>query len=186
MCYPKSDEVKRAVNEALRRFYLNDRYLIDHDVHERSLTFRLGFYLQRIFSGWDVDCEYNRNRETLRHNKLLSCRCKFTPEFDCAHCTREAKTQCTVFPDIIIHRRGTDCNLLVIEAKKNPSDNSRDEDVDKINAYREENTLHYRYGLFLNFKTELDDTLVCSMFINENGESSLGTGDSLSNENEVK
>ena len=61
MCYPKSNEVKRAVNEALRRFYLNDRYLIDHDVNERSLTFRLGFYLQHIFSGWDVDCEFNRN-----------------------------------------------------------------------------------------------------------------------------
>ena len=51
MCYPKSAEVKHAVNEALRLFYLNDLYLIRHDVHECALTFRLGLYLQQLFSG---------------------------------------------------------------------------------------------------------------------------------------
>ena len=173
MCYPKSDEVKRAVNEALRRFYLNDRYLIDHDVNERALTFRLGLYLQQIFTGWDVDCEYNKNCETLRQNKLLSCRCKFKPEFDCVHCTREAKMQCTVFPDIIIHRRGTEHNLLVIEAKKDASDNDRKEDIDKIKAYREEKTLHYRYGLFLDFRSTRNATVDASVFFSKSGRSSL-------------
>ena len=175
MCYPKSDEVKRAVNEALRRFYLNDRYLIDKDVNERSLTFRLGFYLQQIFSGWDVDCEFNRNCVVGNDPKRV-------------HGWRNGdRSMKNIFPDIIIHRRGTKCNLLVIEAKKkNAETQDKRDDTAKVGACIEEETLCYRYGLFLEFKSTLKETLDASVFINKNGESSLRIKSRSINENEVK
>ena len=61
MCYPPFEEVRSYVTKALQRFYKEDAYLVDVNAHERSMTFRLGMYLQLIFSGWNVDCEYNRN-----------------------------------------------------------------------------------------------------------------------------
>ena len=175
MCYPKSAEVKHAVNEALRLFYLNDLYLIRHDVHECALTFRLGLYLQQLFSGWDVDCEFNRNCVVGNDPKRV-------------HGWRNGdRSMKNIFPDIIIHRRGTECNLLVIEAKKKNAENQdKIDDTAKVGACIEEETLCYRYGLFLEFKTSLEKTLDASVFINKNGESSLRIKSRSINENEVK
>ncbi len=45
----------------------------------------------------------------------------------------------TVFPDIIVHRRGRDGpNLLVVEAKKATSRRSSDFDFVKLRAYRQQ------------------------------------------------
>ena len=147
--------LKKAVQEAIERFYLNDHYLIDSNVHERTITFRLGLYLQHIFISWDVDCECNKNIETIKKNKLLSCRCK--KGFKCGNCT-DCRS-CTVFPDIIIHKRETKNNLLVIEAKCNATPEKREEDIDKLKAYLEERSLRYQYGLFIDFKPSLNETL---------------------------
>ena len=175
MCYPKSDEVKRAVNEALRRFYLNDRYLIDHDVNERSLTFRLGFYLQQIFSGWDVDCEFNRNVASGNGRKQL-------PDPD-----SPGHTLKDIYPDIIIHKRGMKRNLLLIEAKKmNVTDDDRNADMARTKKCCSYKALGYRYGLFLEFKSSLKKTLDATVFINKNGESSLRIISRATNDNEVK
>ena len=138
-------EIKEKVIIALQCFYANDAYLIDKNVHERALTFRLGIYLQILFSSWDVDCEYNRNYQTAHNNKLLSGRCDKEPRFNCKDCGDRRK--CTVFPDIIIHQRGTDQNLLVIEAKCNADVQQIDNDKEKIKAYLDEPTLRYQYGL---------------------------------------
>ena len=153
MQYPKAYDVKRAVNDALRLFYLNDLYLIEHDVHECALTFRLGFYLQNIFTGWDVDCEFNRNCVVGNDPKRV-------------HGWRNGdRSMKNISPDIIIHWRGTECNLLVIEAKKkNAEKQDKIDDTAKVGACIEEETLHYRYGLFLEFKSSLKDTLDSYVF----------------------
>lgn len=39
----------------------HDRYLLEKDASERSITHRLGLYYQYIFPQWDVDCEFNLN-----------------------------------------------------------------------------------------------------------------------------
>lgn len=70
MLFPEAHDVRHTVEQALSLVYRNDLYLIRHSVHERSLTFRLGFYLQQLFPDWDVDCEYNKNCKTLWHNKI--------------------------------------------------------------------------------------------------------------------
>ena len=147
MCYPSFDEVKAGVSDAFRCFYPNNVYLVHKNAHERSMTFRLGRYLQQIFLGWNVDCEYNKNCETIQENKLLTSRCT-NHIFDCANCND--RRACTVFPDIIIHKRETKNNLLVIEAKiKNNLEHAT---KNKIEEYLTEDTLGYQYGLFVSFE----------------------------------
>jgi len=82
--------------------------LFDHDgelfekgdggIHEQTLTFRLGFYLQDEFPDLHVDCEYNRRGNDLKKRRLGGPLMK---------------------PDVVVHRRGLrDDNLLVVGAKK--------------------------------------------------------------------
>ena len=149
-------EIKRKVSAALKDLYTKDIYLIDKNVHERSLTFRLGMYLQRKFKQWDVDCEYNKNCQAIQGNKFVLVRCNNDTKGDCSNCTN--RKNCTVFPDIIIHQRGSDQNLLVIEAKCNASVSQIAEDKEKLQAYLDESTLHYQHGLFINFQETLEKT----------------------------
>ena len=53
----------------------------------------------------------------------------------------------TVFPNIIVHRRDTQDNYLVIEAKKSTNPDDRDIDFDKLTGYKRQ--LGYRHALFL-------------------------------------
>jgi hypothetical protein len=45
---------------ALAEFYARDTHLLDKDLGERTLTHRVAVYLESRFTGWDVDCDYNR------------------------------------------------------------------------------------------------------------------------------
>ncbi len=100
---PLSEAVWAALQELLER----DAYLLRHNLNERSISHRLASHLQRRLEGWDVDCEDNRNHDDPKTLPLP----RETVDSD----DTEART---VFPDIIVHRRGSDENLLVIELKK--------------------------------------------------------------------
>jgi hypothetical protein len=132
-------EVDRRVRNAIDRLLERDAYLLRVDASERSITHKLAEWLQKEFRGWDVDCEYNRDgcdskTLDLAPNDLVK------EDDTCAQ---------TVFPDIIVHHRGPDDNLLVIEAKK--STNLRPEEWDrrKLRAFKEQ--LRYRHALFVKF-----------------------------------
>ena len=82
-------------------------------------------YLQLSFPGWNVDCEYNRDGvepKRLRHLELY-------PDSEDV----EAKT---VFPDVIVHRRGTQQNHLVLKFKKSTSRVDRRIDLLKLQGYK--------------------------------------------------
>lgn len=53
--------MKELIDAGLETLVINDGYLLVNDVHERSITHRLGMYYQALFPHWDVDCEYNKN-----------------------------------------------------------------------------------------------------------------------------
>ena len=60
----------------------------------------------------------------------------------------------TVFPDIVIHKRKTDDdNLLIIEIKKSSNKRGHQFDMDKINAFTME-PFSYKFGLFLEINVE--------------------------------
>lgn len=127
------DAVNAAINELMRR----DRYLLEVDANERSISHRFAIYLERHFPGYDVDCEYNRD----------GIDPKEVVWFDTQPTTEDADAK-TVFPDIIVHKRGEQSrNLLVVEMKKVGNPQPRDRDLGKLRAYRKQ--LGYRRALFL-------------------------------------
>ena len=137
MPYTK-DELERIVNSSLMKLRSLDKKLLEIKVNERTITHKLAVYLQQNFPEFNVDCEYNRFKDIVKKIKLPNERINWNDT--------EAKT---VFPDIIIHKRGIEeDNLLVIEVKKSSNDNSGDFDRIKLHAFLQE-PYNYAYGLFL-------------------------------------
>lgn len=64
-------EIIQNIASALKQLYVDDAYLIDNDVNERSVTHWMAVYLQAEFESWNVDCEYNRNVESHDLKKRL-------------------------------------------------------------------------------------------------------------------
>ena len=135
--HPPGEAVARALSELLG----NDNDLLGIDANERSITFRFAMYLQQHFPDWAVDCEYNRDGtdpKRLGHLELY-------PDSE----DDEAKT---VFPDVIVHRRGTRNNYLVLEFKKSTCRIDRQIDLRKLRGYKQQ--LGYEHALFVEVGTE--------------------------------
>jgi hypothetical protein len=138
--YPSLDDVKRRVIKAVCTFYRCDWELLDVNVNERSITHKLAEYLQSEFPYWHVDCEYNRLGSEVK---------RLVPKFIYSRPADPADIEAiTVFPDIIVHRRRTNYNLLVVEVKKAAGRGDM-RDVEKLKAFTRVHEYEYKYGLFL-------------------------------------
>lgn len=133
---------------AVRSLLASDKHLLQVDASERSISHRLALYLTSQFADLDVDCEYNRD-----HHKAKRLR-RTGP---CARSSEDTDGS-PVYPDIIVHRRGTEENILVIEIKKSTSSVSDDCDLEKLSAFREE--LGYKTALFLRLECGGDNPTV--------------------------
>lgn len=131
-----SREPGDAVLSALKQLIKEDAYLLENDVNERSISHRFGMYLQSNMPEWHVDCEYNRDGVDPKRIAHLGLQ----PDDD----DTESKT---VFPDIIVHIRGTSENYLVIEFKKSTNTIDRRIDFDKLRGYKQ--SLRYQFALFV-------------------------------------
>lgn len=138
--------IEEAVNNAIEQLYEKDAYLLKRDVNERSISHKLACYLQQKLEheGWDVDCEYNRHRDDPKRLNLSHLHPR-SIDIEDIQAT-------TVYPDIIVHKRGTRENLLVIEMKKNSTEQGRARDYEKLRAFKRE--LGYQHTLFLDISTE--------------------------------
>jgi hypothetical protein len=132
-------DVAEHVRTAMLRFLIKDKYLLEADVNERSIPHRLGIYLEQEFQFWDVDCEYNRDGHEPKRLQLNS-----------EPIQSDDDQGTTVYPDIIVHKRGESKNHLAIEIKKSTG-GSGEKDSRKLRGLR--NELRYEFGLFLRFKT---------------------------------
>lgn len=119
--------VSAAVQAALQRLINEQPELLDLDVTERALSHHLACYLAQVMPvDYQVDVEYNRHGRIPKRLQLLPRTAK----------DNELRA-ITVFPDILVHERGTDDkNLLVLEVKK-PGE-SLDYDQQKLVAFRNE------------------------------------------------
>ena len=63
----------------------------------------------------------------------------------------------TVYPDIIVHIRGSSKNYLVIELKKSNNSTDRQIDLHKLGCYKRE--LKYEFALFLELEIGGDPKL---------------------------
>jgi len=118
------NEIKNILNIAKQRFLENDAFLFVAEANERSITHKFAEYLRDIFGcNWHIDCEYNRYGTGSK--KIIE---EIEQIVGKDTTTSETKTK-TVFPDIIIHKRGQNGpNLLVIEAKKDATETERRKD----------------------------------------------------------
>ncbi len=135
--------IETALSASLEKLIRLDSDILLIDVNERSISHRLAVYLEEHFTDWNVDCEYNRHNA---NPKRLNIQGRNTRSDDI-----EA---ITVFPDIIIHHRNTDDNLVVIEMKKSTSSENEEYDIRKLRAFKSE--LNYQFAIFIRVKTNGD------------------------------
>ena len=122
------------IQKALNKLYKNDEYLIkiysdkynkDNHVSERGIVFRFGVYLEKYrlkyFPQYDLDVEYNRNINLI---KMLNNK--------------------PVMPDLIIHKRGTNENNLLVLEFKTWWNKNQIEDIKRVKLFK--NELNYKYG----------------------------------------
>lgn len=190
----------------LRMLTVNDKYLLERDINERSITHKLAEHCTPLFASWDVDCEFNKNltgpkkinidpsdflkrmadfldavssrdsissdysflreahveleevqrlRDELRNpNNLI-----YDEELDLItfvlNETNGKKISKAIFPDIIVHKRGTKENLLVIEVKKstNTLRAARLYDLVKLHVLVSDPEYAYKYAYFIDIPT---------------------------------
>src|SRR5688572_19924815 len=98
-------ELAVVVADAVGELLEMDGELLCRDVNERSVCHRLAMYLETRLPTWQVDCEYNRDGHDPKTLMGVSSERGETDGTDGSR----------VFPDIIVHRRGTRENRLVVE-----------------------------------------------------------------------
>lgn len=127
---PARAELEDTLAQALRRLLDNDQHLIAGDASKHSLTFRIGQYLQALLPDWQVDCAYTIDGHT------------FSPAGPA---------------DLVVHRRGTSDNLLVIEVKKSSDLRPIINETRKLESFAKP-PLRYRHAVLVIVTT--DDSLV--------------------------
>lgn len=140
----EQERLKKYIDMAFDELYKKDSHLIanrpnrnnsngTHHVGERAIVFRFAYYLQNllynddIFKEYHLDCEYNRN----------GIETKNLPGFPDG-----------TFPDLIIHKRGSnESNLLVMEFKTYWNSN-QEKDKQKIAQFMDpKGKYRYKYGI---------------------------------------
>ena len=130
-------------------------FILKEGLNERTITHKLAEYLQRVFPNYDVDCEYNKMPSNGDAKEYISK----TLNLDAEGIESDDEKGLTVYPDIIVHKRGNNKdNYLVIEVKKKEyaetkrkgkEETSKGFDFRKLKAYTKH--LNYTYGIYLEF-----------------------------------
>jgi hypothetical protein len=123
---------------ALHEFYAHETFLLEKDLGERTLAHRLAVHMEKQFSGWEVDCDYDKLGErTLRlpHGTIISTDDHFGK---------------SVYPDIVVHQREIPNNLLAVELRKANNHQPPEHDHHKLRALTDPHLwFAYWIGVFL-------------------------------------
>jgi len=156
-------EASEHIEQMLDLLYEKDSFLLKRslNISERAITHRMGMYLQQIIGDdFDVDCEYNRMG-----------RCE-NGEFEYTHGDYFAKNVCLagkqvpddddngsrVYPDIIVHKRGTAKNYIIIEVKVEWKNGDTGHDKKKLSAYQGD--LGYGHAFYIELSEKRQDVKV--------------------------
>lgn len=121
--------IKEKIERAIRALLKNDLFLLINDLDEWAISHKLAEYLQQEFPDWHVDVEYNRDKEQLKRLEGELFR-----------------------PDIIVHIRDTNNNLLAVEVKKSNNLETLHVDKDRLKKLTSsKGKYEYKYGLLVIF-----------------------------------
>lgn len=159
----EQNQIIELFNSSLNSLYENDLYLLTNDLSEQAISHKLAEHLQNLFSthNFIVDCEYNggiNNEGNRKHIRILKEKLQslgLLKENEQTNLDIEFVER-MVYPDIIIHHRGTNnYNLCAIEVKKTTNQMSHEYDFVKLGCYTQNNygDLGYQLGVFLLIKT---------------------------------
>lgn len=157
------DDVKEILIRVWDEFQKKEGYLFENDLSERCISFNFAKYLSLAeeFKNYNVDCEYNReyNKELSEPKQIKIIKDNFSERIKNGEIsTYDEVEKYRVYPDIIIHKRGS-CkeNFIVIEMKKNTQDsNAKEYDYKKLKAYKKE-PLDYQFAFFIEFGVRDDE-----------------------------
>lgn len=149
----ETKSLKEKVEMAIQLFMENDKNLLKLKAHEQAISHRIAGYLESMFQGYNVDCEYNKDKDITKKIQIDHINTNELKECNCRSCKKfmiDPLTERNFRPDIIVHkRRSCKNNLIVVEMKKKkicPFD------IAKLKAMTDEKK-HYKYklGVFLYF-----------------------------------
>ncbi|MHB9314066.1 hypothetical protein ACW0TP_04535 [Fusobacterium polymorphum] len=153
------------------KFLKDEKEIIRIDVNERTLSARLMFHLQTLllneiyqenYKEYSVDCEYNRINE-IEYKILKVCEyIEKTKNFE--------EVDKKVYPDIIVHKRNENNNLIVIEMKKvNSYIKKKENDKNRLKAMtnpRKLNNFNYILGVYFEVDTTGNNNHIIEFFVN--------------------
>lgn len=139
------EQIEQILNTSIDELFEKDSQIIfeTYNLHERSITHRLAIYIEKHFenTNYVVDVEYNRMRNNYGEDVIGNLIGK-NLDFE-----KYGKDSSNVYPDIIVHKRDTNNNLLEIELKMQWKNSKRDFDYIKINEYITQ--LDYKFGVYI-------------------------------------
>lgn len=159
-------ELMDIFEKAKNKFLKEEKEIIEINVNERTLSARLMFHLQTLllneiyqenYKEYSVDCEYNRRKEIV---KILP---KEYRELE--------KKDKQIYPDIILHQRNNEKNLMIIEMKKTYSsdEGGKNENRDRLKfltSLRKENKYKYLLGVYFEVN-KFPDKCKIEFFVKE-------------------
>lgn len=176
------EQVLENINSALIMLYNNDNYILQKNGSERSIAHCLASHLKALFPDYDVDCEYNINIDSesgkkeivILTEKMLELNKKIARRRSIA-LSNKIYYYVSVYPDIIVHKRGrNDKNLIVFELKKSTFNLTKELDYDRLKlekytANEIYNELKYKYGVFINIHVDKEEGYQFDLEVYQNG-----------------
>ncbi len=139
------NQVSKLLIDAINRLFESDSILLQssYNINERTVSHRLALHLDSLLSNtdYDVDVEYNRMRNDYDPDAVGNLMGKRLNLDD------SGGDFSIVYPDIIVHKRETDINLIIVEIKMAWKNSKRNFDYVKINEYM--NELRYQHGVYV-------------------------------------
>ncbi|MBI1248134.1 hypothetical protein GC197_09870 [bacterium] len=145
--------LEQLFQKAIYTFFQKEQKLLLIDANERSISHKLAEHLLRAMPehryGFQIDCEYNRHD---LDPKRLDLNPPLLVDYPNHVSTWDDKGT-TVYPDIIVHQRRLQENLLVIEIKKSTNNDNRERDLKKLKEFVRHPDYEYEFALFLDIRT---------------------------------
>lgn len=148
-------DIEKILDHSIKELYKKDAVLLrgKYNIHERTVCHRLAIYIENnLTEEYDVDVEYNRMRTKYGDDEIGEAIGK-TLNWEGSD-----EGSSFVYPDIIIHKRDTDQNIVDIEVKMAWKSGLKKFDYEKINLFIKQ--LNYRFGVYVELSENPKETKI--------------------------